>query len=161
MLKQGDGLVGWDIKTRSGTIYGSGDNRLVTTHFSQVPEAIAAVLAHFEETKNEFVYVSSLELTQTKVWEALEKATGQKFNIDRSDMATLHARAMEHMKRGDLGKAYYDLITWTAYNGGNVGYFPEKSEKWNKILGISQEETLDEMVARVVAEVDSKSHGSA
>ncbi|VUC29821.1 unnamed protein product [Clonostachys rosea] len=150
MLEEGRGLLGWDIKTASGTLFDSGNQRFTASTLRKVAEAITAVLLHADETKNQYVQVSSFNLSQNTVWEALEKVHGKPFAMKRMSTADLQALATKHLAGGDLDSAYYELVTAAVYSGSEVIHFPERAAHWNSILGLVQDESLDEMVERVL-----------
>lgn len=152
---EGKGLLGLDIRTRTGTLFDSGDQKFTTATVAKVGEATAAVLLHAEETKNQYVYVNSFKLTQNLVLEALERVSGSKFSMDKMSVAEILAVGKKSFEEGDWDGAYYKLVTALVYSGNEAVYFPEKAEHWNKVLGLAQEETVDEMIGRVLAEVPS------
>lgn len=154
LLEEGQGLIGWDIRSKSGVIYDSGDKKFTTSTVAKVVQATAAVLLHAEETKNQYVHVSSFTLTQNMVWEALERVSGSKFKTSKGTVAELHAAAKKHLEEGDWDRAYYEMVTVTVYSGTSVIYFPERADYWNKVLGLVQEEGLDETLKQVLKKTD-------
>lgn len=153
MLLEGQGLLGLDIKTKTGTLFDSGDLKFTTTTVAKVGEATAAVLRFPKETRNQYVHVHSFELTQNLIWEALERVSGSKFLMDNMSVAELLAIGQERMGNGDWDGAYYKLVTALVYSGLEAACFPDKAEHWNNVLRLKQEETIDEMIERVLANV--------
>lgn len=151
MLVEGQGLLGLDIRTKTGTLFDTGDEKFTTTTLAKVGEATAAVLLHPAETENQYVQVKSFTLTQNLVREALERASGSKFAMDQMSVAELFAAGKKHMSEGDWGSAYYKSVTALVYSGMEATCFPEKAEHWDKVLGLGQGETVDEMICRVLA----------
>lgn len=145
--------MGLDVRTRTGTLFESGDQEFTATTVSKVGEAAAAVLLHPDETKNQFVQVSSYTLTQNLVLQALERVSGDKFAMGRMSVAELQPDGEKCLAEGDWGSAYYKLVTAFLYSRHEGAYFPEKTAYWNKVLGLEQEETVDEMIRRVLSEV--------
>lgn len=151
MLLEGQGLLGLDIKTKTGTLYDSGDQRFTTTTIEKVAEATAAVLRHSEQSKNQYVHVNSLELSQNLLLEALERVSGTQFSMNNMSATDLLAVGKSHLEKGDWDGGYYKVVTAIVYSGNEATCFPGKADKWNKVLGLSQEETVDEMIERVLA----------
>lgn len=149
MLEEGRGLLGWDIKTTSGTLFDSGNQEFTATTLRKVAEAISSVLVHADETKNQYVQVASFNLTQNMVWKALENVSGKAFSMKRMSTADLQSLATKHLADGDLDSAYYDLVTATVYSGSVVVHFSDRAAHWNSVLGLAQDESLEEMAGRV------------
>ncbi|KAJ4129213.1 hypothetical protein NW768_007748 [Fusarium equiseti] len=153
MLIEGKGLLCLDVKTKTGELVDAGEPKLTTTTVSQVGEATAAALLHPDKTKNQYVHVSSYNTTQNQVLEALERISGERFAMKQLSNAELYARAEKHIEDGKWTTGYYELATSTVYSDAAVTYFPDEAENWNKVLGLGQGESFDEMIARVLATV--------
>lgn len=155
MLLEGHGLLGFDIRAKTGTLFDSGDQKFTTTTGAKVGEAAAAVLSHPSGTKNRYVQVNSFNLTQNLILDALERVSGSKFTMDKGSVAELFAVGKKHLEENDWDGGYYKLVTAAIYSSNEAKNFPGKAEHWNKVLGIEQQETVDEMVARVVVKAHS------
>ncbi|KAJ3529840.1 hypothetical protein NM208_g4075 [Fusarium decemcellulare] len=151
MLLEGHGLLCLDVKSKTGTLVDSGDPQFTTTTVEKVGEAVAAVLLHPKETENQYVQVGSFNLNQKQIVEALERLSGTNFNLDTLSNAELYARGMKHIDEGDWYTGYYELATTAVYSDSEVTFFPDKAAHWNKILGLFQEESLDDVISRVLA----------
>ncbi|KAM0318827.1 hypothetical protein ACHAPQ_010547 [Fusarium lateritium] len=152
LLIEGRGLLCLDIKTKTGELVDSGEPKFTTTTVSQVGKATAAALSQSHKTKNEYVQVGSYNTTQKQIIEALEKISKAKFELKALDHKELFARATKH-KEGDWDTGYYELATATMYSDCEVTYFPEKAAYWNNVLGLEQDESFEEMIARVLKAV--------
>ncbi|KAJ4004813.1 hypothetical protein NW752_009521 [Fusarium irregulare] len=153
MLIEGQGLLCLDVKAKTGELVDGGEPRFTTTTVSQVGEATAAALLYSEETKNQYVHISSYNTTQNQLLEALERISGAKFAMKELSQTELYARATKHVEEGRWTTGYYELAASTTYSDDPVTYFPDKAEHWNKVLGLAQGEGFDEMIARVLATV--------
>jgi len=153
MLIEGKGLLCLDVKTKTGELVDAGEPKFTTTTVSQVGEATATALLHSDKTKNQYVHVSSYNITQTEVLEALERISGAKFAMKELSNVELYARAEKHIEEGEWTTGYYELATSTVYSDAAVTYFPDEAEHWKKVLGLEQGEGFDEMIARVLATV--------
>ncbi|KAF4437561.1 hypothetical protein F53441_13010 [Fusarium austroafricanum] len=154
MLVEGKGLLCLDIKSKTGELVDNGEPKFTTTTAPQVGEATAAALLQSDKTKNEYVHVGSYNTTQKQVIEALERISGTKFKLEKLDNKGLYARATKHIEDGDWGTGYYELATATVYSDAPVTYFPEKAARWMETLGLVQDESFDQMVARVLKMVE-------
>ncbi|KAL2211243.1 NAD(P)-binding protein [Sarocladium strictum] len=150
MLLEANGLLCLDLKTKTGELVDSGDAIFTTTTAHQVGEAAAAALLHSEKTKNEYVYVSSFNTTQKELIEAIERLSGDKFKLGAVSQKDLYQRAMKHVDEGNWARGYYELATATMYANLPVSYFPDQAARWMKELGLVQDETFDEVIARVL-----------
>ena len=73
--------------------------------------------------------------------------------MDKMSVAELLADGEKHLTEGDWDSAYYKLVTALQYSGHKAAHLPERAKHWNKVLGLGQEETVDEMIGRVLASV--------
>jgi hypothetical protein len=64
------------MANHKATIWDSGDVKISTTTRATIGKAVAAVLAQPEKTANQFLFISSFEITQNELVASLEKATG-------------------------------------------------------------------------------------
>jgi hypothetical protein len=154
-LVEAKGLMCLDVKTMTGELVGSGNEKFTTMTVSQVGEAVAAALVHSDKTKNQYVHVSSFDTTQNEVIEAIERISGRKFKLDKIGDRALYDRGMKHVEEGDWGRGYYELASAINFSNASVAYFPEKVPYWMKELGLVQDETFDEMISRALKTVQT------
>ncbi|XEU96145.1 hypothetical protein FSHL1_001430 [Fusarium sambucinum] len=150
MLIEGKGLLCLDTKSKAGELVDGGKPKFTTTTVSQVGEATAAALIHSDKTKNQYVHVSSYNVCQEQVIEALERISSAKFTLGELSNVDLYARATKHVEQGNWITGYYELASSTVYSDAEVTYFPDKAEYWKKVLGLGEVESFDEMIARVL-----------
>ena len=153
MLVEAQGLLSLDIRTMTGELVDSGKPRFTTTTTAQVGDAVAAALVHSDKTKNQYVYISSFDTTQNELVETIERISGRKFTLGKVGGKELYARGTKHVEDGEWVKGYYELASAVTYNDEPMTYFPDKSAHWMKELGLVQEETLDEVISRVLKTV--------
>ncbi|GKU07625.1 unnamed protein product [Fusarium langsethiae] len=153
MLIEGKGLLCLDIKSKTGELVDGGRPKFTTTTVSQVGEATAAALMHFDETKNQYVHVSSYNVCQEQVVEALERISGTKFALEPLSNVDLYARATKYVGEGNWVTGYYELATSTVYSDAKVTYFPDQAQYWKRPLGLGEGESFDEMITRVLESV--------
>lgn len=149
-LSEGQGLLGFDIGSRTGLLLDNGNHKFIGTTVEKVGEATASVLLHSEKTANQYVHVSSFTLTQRLVLETLERISNSEFRMETMSVEELFAIAKKHQEEGDADGAYHRLVTAFVCSGNKAVYFPEKAAHWNNVLGLKQRETLDEMMRRLL-----------
>lgn len=148
--------MSWDLKSRRGTLYDSGTTTFTVSTLSTVINAIVATLCNASLTKNQYVNVSSFNLTQNIILQSLERVSGTKFTMEKMSLEKLYEMGEKHVEEGQWEVGYGELVAATVYSGSKLVYFPEKAERWNKTLGIQTEETFDEMIRTVLYNVERK-----
>ncbi|KAI8180830.1 Isoflavone reductase-like protein IRL [Colletotrichum sp. SAR 10_86] len=142
------GFGGWNVAARTVIIYDGGDIPFDATNLDQVGRAISKSLKNPELTKNQHVYVNSFTITQNQVLRALEKVTGEKFDISHGSVEELWqngaAQVQEGQPLGALG-----LIAGAVYGKGGLAQYSAKRGLWNEKLGLP-EENLEEFLKRYV-----------
>ncbi|KUJ07293.1 isoflavone reductase family protein [Mollisia scopiformis] len=142
-------VQGWNLPERKALIFDGGIYEYEATNIEQIGRAVAAVLlpGHLEETENKYVYVNSFTVSQTQVLNALEKATGEKFEVEHAKVEELVRLKWEGLglKGGWFGS---EEITAALYGNGNVNNFSKKG-LLNDRLGLPKED-LEETLKRVL-----------
>ena len=151
-----EGYLGWDLRARKGVLYDSGEANATVSTFKNVIRAIVAVLRNPGLTKNQYVHVSSFNVTQRDILEALERVSGDKFDMKSMDLSDLRKSGDKHVAEGNWELGYSEWVTATNFSGTEHVSFREKAERWNKLLGIENKETLDDMIIRVLSAVEKK-----
>ena len=75
------GLLAFDSKTRKAQIFDGGDVKWSSTTTKTVGLATVRILQKDEETKNRMLYIQSLCVSQNEVLEAVERLSGQKWQV--------------------------------------------------------------------------------
>lgn len=145
------GIMGWDIENLRATLYDSGEQEFNCTNIATVADAVVAVLARPEATRNQNVYVSSFPLTQNQILESLERLSGKKFQVIRASTKDLVAKGEEHLAQGQWFKAYIEVVSASCYAPWGFNQFGERAEKWNAILELPKE-SLDDTLSGVLRE---------
>lgn len=144
----------WNIPERKATIYDGGTYEGEWTNVTRIGAAVAAALApdHAAATANEYVYINSFTITQNQVLAALERTTGEKFEVTEDTTAGLRERLLERRRKdpGDFGAAM-GLIVASAYGQGGMNEYSKYVEGglWNARLGLG-EESMEETVREVL-----------
>ncbi|GAP93231.2 putative 2`-hydroxyisoflavone reductase [Rosellinia necatrix] len=155
MLEEGNGLLGLDIKSKTATIVDSGDQEFTGSTLGLVAKATATILMRPEETKNRYLQVQAFTLTQKSIIEAVERVTNTKFSTKKISRAELLSLAAKHLDEGDMARGQYELVTATLCSGSKIVRFPERAVQGNKVLGLAEEEDLEEMIKRVLAKLEN------
>jgi nucleoside-diphosphate-sugar epimerase len=154
------GFMGWNLPERKAIIYDGGNVEWEATNVKRVADAVAATLApeHLKATANQYVYVNSFTTTQNKVLAALEKAVGQKFEVQESTAAELAKAATERQAKNKKDvSAVFDLIASEILNLHGLNYYSKKTPGglWNEWLGLPAE-NMEESVARIAGRMAGK-----
>ncbi|KAF3802193.1 hypothetical protein GCG54_00012439 [Colletotrichum gloeosporioides] len=142
------GFGGWNVAARTVTIYDGGDIPFDATNLDQVGRAISKSLKNPELTQNQYVYVNSFTITQNQVLRALEKATGDKFDVSHGSVEELWQTGAAQVRDGQpLGAL--GLIAGAVYGKGGLAQYSAKNGLWNEKLGLPEED-LEQFLERYV-----------
>ncbi|EQB48357.1 hypothetical protein CGLO_12418 [Colletotrichum gloeosporioides Cg-14] len=142
------GFGGWNVAARTVTIYDGGDIPFDATNLDQVGRAISKSLKNPELTQNQYVYVNSFTITQNQVLRALEKATGDKFDVSHGSVEELWQTGAAQVRDGQpLGAL--GLIAGAIYGKGGLAQYSAKNGLWNEKLGLPEED-LEQFLERYV-----------
>jgi len=143
-----DGMLGFDLSTKTATISDSGDVPTNFTLLSTTACATAAILERPAETANRYVFINSFHLTQNEILAALENETDAKWSVKKTTCMEESRLGRELMERGDwsgVGRA----IMGASYSGGKFD-FARGRELDNELLGLRTRKTLEEIVGKIV-----------
>jgi uncharacterized protein YbjT (DUF2867 family) len=157
-LKQGMWNV--DIPGRRAIINNVGDAKFNTTTLGQVGRGVAALLSLPEEKLNNFknraVYLRSFLLSQREILDSAIRATGTKksdWQITMQDPEVTIQTARDAVAAGNP-MAFVGEFYTAHMQEGRGGNYEEKAAKDAAVLGL-EEENLDEVIKRVVKEVET------
>ena len=146
------GFYGHDVAKRKATIWDSGDKVFSTTTRATIGKAVTAVLVHPAETANQYLYVSSFQITMNQFVASLKKATGvEEWEIEHVKGAEQIELGREMMAQGQTWPGLGKLAMAVTVMGGMGNDFATDEKLANEMLGLPQED-LDEVVARVLGE---------
>lgn len=142
------GLLKFDVKGRKAYILDGGNIKFSGSNLDFIGKAVIGILEKPKETANKLLYVHSNYVTQLELLDALEKATGDKFErIDQSSEEELSI-VRPKMLNGD-GEAREEVV---AVWGVVASDWKDKENFANTLLGL-KEDDLEETIRRVVAEL--------
>jgi hypothetical protein len=107
-----------------------------------------------EEAKNKYIYICTATTTQSELLSALERTTEQTWEVNRLDGEKEVIDAKKKLLEGgfDFGPMAKLVQGMNFAKGMGWSSFEEKTGKWNQLLGLKGEESVEETVGRVVRE---------
>jgi hypothetical protein len=118
-----------------------------------IAKGILAMLKHADETKNQYVYISSFHICQKDILEALEKTCGKKWTVKHITSEELITQGKQRLAEGDEMGAI-DLV-----GGGALGKEALGDSRpwglWNEKLGI-QRQDLEQAIEEALLQVECK-----
>lgn len=114
------------------------------------------MLLHPEETRNEYIYISSVETTQNEILRSLQAATADKWIVKSTSTEAQVEEAQKKLGAGDFAGAYV-LVRATAFGkipGLKANYVTEQKVA-NERLGLGGD-SVDDTVRRVVEGRDGR-----
>ncbi|KAF1922099.1 hypothetical protein BDU57DRAFT_511278 [Ampelomyces quisqualis] len=142
------GLLKFDVKGRKAHILDGGNIKFSGSNLDFIGQAVIKILEKPRETENKLLYVHSHHVTQLEVLEALEKATGDKFErLDQNSEEELKI-VRPKMLNGDSEAREEVVAVW----GVIASDWKEKEGFANTMLGL-EEEDLEDAIRKVVAEL--------
>ncbi|KAK5989578.1 Isoflavone reductase-like-like protein [Cladobotryum mycophilum] len=147
-----NGFLEYNIASQTAVIWDGGDKRFTLTNKKQLGEAVVSILKHPEETKNKYLYISSVETTQNEILSALEAATNSKWIINKTTTQDQVNMALTKLEAGDFTGAF-TLVRATSYGDtpGLKSNYAKDETLSNSLLNL-QAESIQETVRRVVAQ---------
>ena len=154
------GLWSIDVPGRKATIYNPGDVKFNTTTLGQVGRGVAALLSLSDEKLNAYrnkpVYLRSFLITQRQALESAIRATGTKesdWEITTQEPEVAIKASRDAVSAGNP-MAFITEFYLAHMQEGRGGNYEEKAAKDAEVLGL-KEESLDEVIERVVKELEA------
>ncbi|KAI9675320.1 MAG: hypothetical protein M1817_001223 [Caeruleum heppii] len=161
------GFYGIDIPARKARVCDGGTNAFAATTVAQVGRAIARLLSlpvqasspsspSLSDYKNKFIYISSFSVSQNDMLAAVQRATGttpSEWTVTDIPVDEFIQDGRDKFAKGDRMGMINVLYGATFKRGLGDQYHGR--ELANEKLGL-KEEDLDEVVQRVVKEVEGK-----
>lgn len=143
-----DGLLGFDLKNKTATMFDSGNQYTNFTILSAVGKATRGILEHPAETADRYVFINSFRTTQKDVLEALEKTVGGEWNVKKTTCEEESRVGREKMGNDDWSGVGH-AIMGASYSGGKYD-FAQGRVLDNELLGLPVSEDLEEVVRKIV-----------
>lgn len=139
----GNSLLCFDVAKRKAYIQDGGDIKFSASNLPFIAKAVVKVLERPDETANKLLYIQSFRVSQNEVLAALEKVTGDKFEI-------IHQKSEERLKelRPKMLEGDFHATEET------VGIWGLVAADWegrvaNDLLGL-EEEDLEETIRKAL-----------
>jgi len=149
------GLWGFNVKDRKALIFNGADAKISTTTLARTGAAVAVLLslpeAELAKYKNNSFYVSSFELSQQDIFDAIKRATRTKdadWTIIEKDATEIIQECEPKIKAGD-GFAEWTKLFVKFFQGMDGSNYEAKAEVLSK--SDVPDENLDEVVSKAVA----------
>ncbi|KAH7252815.1 isoflavone reductase family protein [Fusarium tricinctum] len=141
------GLFGFDIDSKTATLIDGGTATFTASTLPTIARATLAMVEHADETKNQYVYISSFHISQKDILDMVEKVNGQKWTVKHITSEELIAQGKKRLAEGDSMGAT-DLV-----GGGALGKQALGDSRpwglWDEKLGL-QKEDLEQSVKDVL-----------
>ncbi|CAJ0553077.1 Ff.00g115890.m01.CDS01 [Fusarium sp. VM40] len=141
------GLFGFDIDSKTTTLIDGGTAIFTASTLPTIAKATLAMLEHADETRNQYVYISSFHISQKDILDVVEKVDGQKWTVKHITSEELIAQGKKRLAEGDNMGAT-DLV-----GGGALGKQALGDSRpwglWDEKLGL-QKEDLEQAVKDVL-----------
>lgn len=146
---QSGNFLGIDVKGRTARVWDSGNKKFAVTSSKNTGRAVAQVLLRAEETANQQIFLCDFMVSVREIVEALEKASGETFEVEERESKTEIERLKRKYEEGDAS-ATFGLLALSFGADVDVGYdFPSEQQVWNEKLGLPKI-TLEELVEEAV-----------
>lgn len=134
------GAFGFDVARKHVTIFDSGDALFSPTTFNLVGQAVAAILSKEEQTRNQYLAVSSFTTSQNQLLKILEEQTGEEWAQGHVFTSALEKIGLEKLgQKNPLG--VLDLMKAFQFQDGQNRALSEEIND-AKALGLSSEDVL-------------------
>lgn len=143
-----DGYLGFDLVTKTATLTDEGNTEFTVSTLESVGKAILKILEHPEETRNNYVYTSSFNLSQNNLLTVLEKTDGEDWTVERRASKDFVEEGHRRTQKGDYSGIPL-LVRALATGPVNLGD-SRLGWLWDERLGLERED-LEQVVRRVVA----------
>ncbi|KAI1638368.1 hypothetical protein F4809DRAFT_600540 [Biscogniauxia mediterranea] len=132
------GSVGYDKKTRTATIYDSGNEPVQVSNLPFIGRAVAAILSNPSKTANKYLTIASFNPTQNEILDILEKETGEKWKVTHATTAEAEKVGVEKLGRGDFS-SFLDLLRARIFRDG-AGLAVKGESNAATLVGLQEED---------------------
>jgi hypothetical protein len=142
------GMLGFDLKSRSVELIDNGTSVCTFTSLSTVGETVVKILDHADETRNQYVFTMSFQVSPRDVLEVIEKVDGKKWNVRYTTCEEVIAKGRKRLDNGDFA-GIMDLTRGAAFGRLALGD-ESKNGFWNQRLKLVEDEDIEEAVRDVL-----------
>ncbi|KAJ5388194.1 hypothetical protein N7509_010735 [Penicillium cosmopolitanum] len=101
------GFAGLNFQSRTAWIFGDGNNVHPWTTLEDVGKATANVLLHPQETLNRPVYIYSVFMSQSQLFDIAKEVSGGEWTATYNDMEPIMQKALEDLRSGNISDAAF------------------------------------------------------
>jgi hypothetical protein len=144
-------FLGFDVPTKTATLWDDGKTAFNTVNVNSIGLALVNLFtdtAALEKAKNEYVYISSVKTTQLEIFAALKEVTGEEWTVKKISSKKVLVNSRERVRSGDLS-SLPTILQGIQFGEDGLANFGTKTEKWNRLLRLDEEESVEETVRRV------------
>ncbi|KAJ4982608.1 isoflavone reductase [Stagonosporopsis vannaccii] len=142
------GYLGFDLKNRSAELVDGGSSVATFTTLPALGEAVVKILDHAVETRNQYVFTSSFEISTQDLLSVIEKVDGKKWKVQNITSEEVLADGRKRMNNGDF-EGYMQLTRGAAFGKLGLGLNNE-SKYWNEQLGLNTKEDINDAVTELL-----------
>jgi uncharacterized protein YbjT (DUF2867 family) len=142
-------FLGFDLKTRTASIYDGGNVPVTVTNLATIGKAVAAILNKPDVTANKYVQVETATLTQLEILAALEDASGAKWTVEQLDSLVERKNSFAEVAKGNF-EAFYGVLKSYILGGQEVSHADARKNDigiWNDKLELPAEDWKDTVKA--------------
>ncbi|CAL5872180.1 uncharacterized protein PFLUO_LOCUS6438 [Penicillium psychrofluorescens] len=141
------GFAGIQLKTKSATMFDSGENVIPWTTLEDAGKATAGALLRAEETLNRPVYIHSAFLSQAQLLQIARDALGKgDWNLTSQEMKPLLDQSMEDLRAGNITPMTFGVQIQYCIANKSLAHPWERDD--NELVGV-EEKTTEEIQALV------------
>jgi hypothetical protein len=142
------GMLGFDLKSRSVELIDNGTSVCTFTSLSTVGETVVKILDHADETRNQYVFTMSFQVSPRDISEVIEKVDGKKWSVHYTTCEEVIAKGRKRLDNGDFA-GIMDLTRGAAFGRLALGD-ESKNGFWNQRLELVEDEDIEEAVRDVL-----------
>ncbi|CAN9341028.1 unnamed protein product [Alternaria alternata] len=142
------GMLGFDLKSRSVELIDNGTSVCTFTSFSTVGETVVKILDRADETRNQYVFTMSFQVSPRDVLEVIEKVDGKKWSVHYTTCEEVITKGRKRLDNGDFA-GIMDLTRGAAFGRLALGD-ESKNGFWNQRLELVEDEDIEEAVRDVL-----------
>jgi hypothetical protein len=97
-----DGMMGFDLATRTVEFIDGGNGIVTHTLLPVVVKALVAMLEQAEETKNQYVFISSFSVSTQEIFQVVNAIDDHEWTIKQSKAEDILAQGQRRVANGDF-----------------------------------------------------------
>ena len=140
--------MGYNPKERKAIISNDGNDKWSTTTLTTTGLAVKNAMLIPEKTANKYMFIDSFTVSQNQVLASLEKATGEKWEVNHVDAEEEKKSGLEKFSKGDFSGMML-LLKYIQFVGGHGTDYTLYEQSANELLSLPKQ-NLDEVVTGVL-----------